>query len=261
MPRYRALVVYDGTSFHGWQTQPKTRTVEGELTTALAQISGAHKRVQGASRTDAGVHAEGQVAHFDYEGPMNAWQLREGLNALSGHDVRVTAVEQISDDFHARHDAHGKLYRYDLWNARVHHPLYRRVTPHIIGSLDLDKMRRAAGHFEGEHDFSSIRGAGCSAYSPVVSLHRVEITSTGPVVRTFVEGSAFLKYMVRTLMGTLIEVGRGRRDPDSIPELLLQKDRTKAGKTAQPMGLRLIHVRYPDFPWDDGEICKTAALL
>ena len=261
MPRYRALIAYDGTSFHGWQIQPAVRTVEGELTAALAQISGGTRTiVQGASRTDAGVHAEGQVAHFDYAGPMNDWKLREGLNALSGHDVRVMHVERPLKDFHARHDAQGKRYRYDVWNDRVQHPLFSRTSTHIKGRLDMDKMRVAAQHFEGKHDFSCLRGAGCSAPSPVVVLYRVEMERVGPLIRTYVDGSAFLKYMVRTLMGTLLEVGRGCRDPDSIPDLLRERDRTKAGKTAEPRGLRLIFVRYPDFPWEDGDCWKTAAM-
>lgn len=260
MPRYRALVAYDGSAFHGWQTQPTVRTVEGELSKALTKIAGRNKRVRGASRTDAGVHSEGQVAHFDYDGCMDAWRLREGLNALCGHDMRVMVLEEVDPDFHARHDAWGKLYRYDLWNDRIEHPLYRRWATHMKGPLDLDAMRRAARHLEGEHDFTSFRGAGCSALSPTVFLEKVAIRATGPLVRVYVEGSAFLKYMVRNLTGALIDVGQGRQDVDSIPDLLESRDRTKVGKTAPAKGLRLIYVRYPHHPWDDGERCKSVTL-
>ena len=203
------------------------------------------RKVQGASRTDAGVHAEGQVAHFDYDGEMDAYRLRKGLNAVTDRAVRVLEVEATDPEFHARHDARGKQYRYDIWAHAVHHPLYRGTTLHVWRSLDLEAVRRAAPHFLGERDFSALRAAGCDARTPVTRLTRLELVGSTPALSVIVEGTSFLKYMVRNLVGTLIDVGVGRREPDSIPDLLAARDRHQAGQTAAPHGLRLMWVRYP----------------
>ncbi len=257
MPRFRGLVAYSGTDFHGWQIQPDVRTVEGELTDALETIARTRSKVQGASRTDAGVHAEGQVMHFDYEGSMRPDQLKNGLNAVSSRDVRVMALEPCPSDFNARHSARGKLYRFDLFLGRAHHPLYRGTSWQIQGDLDISAMRAAAQHFLGTHDFTSLRAAGCSAPSPVLTLSRIDILEETPHITIMVAGNAFLKYMVRTLVGTLVRVGRGKRDPESIPALIEAKDRSQAGTTARPEGLRLVYVNYPDFLWSDGRPWKT----
>lgn len=257
MPRFRGLVAYRGSAFHGWQIQPDVRTVEGELTDALETITRTRSKVQGASRTDAGVHAEGQVMHFDYDGDMRPDQLRDGLNAVSSRDARVMTVEPCPSDFNARHSARGKLYRFDLYRGRAHHPLYRATSWQIQGQLDLAAMRSAARHFIGTHDFSCLRAAGCSAPSPILTLSRIDIIGDAPHITIMVAGNAFLKYMVRTLVGTLVRVGRGRRDPESIPSLIEAKDRSQAGDTARPEGLRLVYVNYPNFPWLDGNPWKT----
>lgn len=258
MPRFRALVVYNGSPFRGWQIQPNVRSVEGELTNALQTLSRVRNKFQGASRTDAGVHAVGQVAHFDYDGRMSARQLLLGLNSVSDHAVQVLHVEETADDFNARFHARGKRYRYDLWIGRPHHPLYQWCTGQVKGAIDLELMERAAGHFLGEHDFSCLRASGCSAKSPILRIGRIAFVGAPPVVRVIVEGNAFLKYMVRTLVGTLVDVGRGRRPPDSIPDLIASRDRTRAGNTAPAQGLRLVHVRYPETPWADGSVFKSA---
>jgi tRNA pseudouridine38-40 synthase len=244
VPRYRARVAYDGTDYHGWQIQPNVPTVEGELTRALAQISQAESKVQGASRTDAGVHAEGQSIHFDYDGPMDAAELAKGLNGVSAWDVRVIECAQTEGDFHARHHACGKLYRYDLWADPVSNPLRRRYATHVPGPIDVEAMKRAAAHFVGEHDFTALQSASCEAPSPILMMNRVEIVGTAPALSVYVDGAAFLKYMVRTMVGTLLEVGHGRREADSIPDLLASRDRSQAGRTAKAHGLHLVEVRY-----------------
>jgi tRNA pseudouridine38-40 synthase len=256
--RFRALVAYDGAAFHGWQIQSAAHTVEGELTRALAQVHGRlgstlPLKVQGASRTDAGVHAEGQVAHFDYHGDMDARRLARAINAVSDPAVRVLHLEPAPSDFHARHDARGKQYRYRLWAHSESHPLRRHQAMHVRHALDLDAMRAGAPQLLGTHDFTSLRASGCAAASPVVTLTRLEIQGTPPALELVVEGTAFLKYMVRNLVGTLLEVGRGRLDADAIPALLRAKDREQAGETAPPHGLRLMWVRYPEHPWRSGE--------
>jgi tRNA pseudouridine38-40 synthase len=257
MGRFRALVAYDGAPFHGWQIQPGVATVEGELTAALARIAGRACKVQGASRTDAGVHALGQVIHFDYEGRLGPAELQKALNAIASPAVRLLHCEAAESGFHARHDARGKLYRYDLWLERVHHPLYRARSLHVPGRLNLSAMRAATAHFLGERDFSALRAAGCDAPSPVVEVHRVEVGGEPPNVAIWVEGAAFLKYMVRALVGTLLDVGRGRRPADSIPALLERGDRGQAGMTVGPEGLHLVWVRYPEHPWSQGAAALT----
>lgn len=256
--RFRILVAYDGGAFHGFQIQADVRTVEGELTDALAQLAGQPTKVHGASRTDAGVHAYGQVAHFDYAGEMSAMRLREGLNAIASDDVRVIHCEEAHSKFHSRHKASGKLYRYDLWNDRVHHPLFRRNSLHIKSRLDLAAMQLAADALCGEHDFTSFRASHCSAKSPVLPIERISLVGQPPLVSVHVEGPAFLKHMVRTIVGTLIDVGRGKRSHESMSDLLAAQDRTKAGDTAEAKGLHLVYVRYVDYPWANGASTLTA---
>lgn len=256
--RFRILVAYDGGAFHGFQIQADVRTIEGELTDALEQIVGQRTKVNGASRTDAGVHAYGQVAHFDHAGKLSALRLREGLNAISSYDVRVIHCEETHPRFHSRHKSSGKLYRYDLWNDRVHHPLFRRNSLHIKSHLDLDAMQRAADELVGKHDFTSFRASHCSAKSPVLPIDRITFVGQPPLVSIHVEGPAFLKHMVRTIVGTLLDVGRGKRSPESMADLLAARDRTLAGNTADAKGLHLVYVRYLDYPWANGVTALTA---
>ena len=252
MPRHRLLVTYDGAPFHGWQIQRDVRTLEGELTNALSRLAGQPLKLQGASRTDAGVHALGQVAHFDYDGRLGPPELLKALNALAHPAVRVWRCEPCAPDFHARHDARGKLYRFDLWVDRIHHPLHRERTLQVKQRLDLEAMQRGASHLVGHHDFTALRSASCDARSPWVTLHSIDVLGEPPLVRVEVAGAAFLKYMVRSIVGTLLEVGRGHRDPDSLPALLASRDRSLAGPTARPHGLHLVYIRYPGHPWAEG---------
>jgi tRNA pseudouridine38-40 synthase len=259
MPRYRALLAYDGTPFHGFQFNKGVETVEGVLTEAFSKFTRGNRKIQGASRTDAGVHAEGQVIHFDYVGSMNPYQLARAFNGLTPRSIRVVLCEEVDSSFHARHDAWGKRYSYSIWNHPVQHPLYLKQLTFYPWKLDIGKMRQAAEHFLGEHDFSCLRASGCGAISPVRCLERLQLNVKGPLLHWTVDGTAFLKYMVRNLMGTLLEVGRGKRHPDSIPELILSRNRAFAGSTASPSGLKLVYIRYPEHPWEDGRIYKTFA--
>jgi tRNA pseudouridine38-40 synthase len=248
VPNFRFRIEYDGTGFAGWQLQPAARTVQGVLEAAVAAIAGARVAVHGAGRTDAGVHALGQVANARLETALAPGTLREALNANLPRDVAVCAVAVAPDGFHARRDARAKQYVYRLWTGPVRSPLRDRTSLWVRRPLDLAAMRAAAAAFVGTHDFASFRAAGSPVPTSVRTLHRIEIAGEpgGDVALDFL-GSGFLRHMVRNLVGTLLEVGCGRRAPEAMPQLLAARDRTRAGPTAPARGLALVRVDY-DFP-------------
>lgn len=248
--RFRLLIAYDGGAFHGWQRQAEgVRTVEGVVTEAVATITGGARKVQGASRTDAGVHAYGQVATFDYEGERTVQAFYRGLNHLTPADVAIRAVDVVDDGFHARHSARGKQYRYQIRDAFHPDPLSRHREWHVGRALDAAAMHEAAQALCGKHDFTSFRAAGCDANSPVRELYDVSVRRSTPTsVEVVVVGSAFLKYMVRAIAGTLVEVGRGRRPVAWVGEALAAQDRSRSGPTAPACGLTLERIFYPDHP-------------
>ena len=247
--RFRLKVAYHGGAFHGWQIQsPGIRTVEGELTRAVEEITGVPTKVWGASRTDAGVHARGQVAAFDYEGPHPAESFFKGLNHLTPDDLQVVSVEEVAADFHPRHSARGKIYLYEIWTGFDTSPFLIDRTMRVRQALDVDAMNAAGEHLVGTHDFKSFQAAGCDAKTTVRRLWEVSARRTGPrTIQVRVTGSAFLKYMVRNIVGTLIDVGRGKRSPESMADVRDARDRSAAGPTAEPSGLTLERVFYPDW--------------
>lgn len=249
MPRYRLVLEYDGTEFRGWQSQAAgARTVQGTLEEAARALLGQPVAIAGAGRTDAGVHAEGQVASFalpDGAVRLAPEALARALNAGLPADLAVRELAIVPDDFHPRRDACAKLYRYDLWNGAARSPLRRRRWVFVPGTLDVDAMKRAARDFEGTHDFAALQSTGSSVRTTKRTLLRCEWVGAGPELRLFVEGSGFLRHMVRTLAGTLIEVGQGRRGAAGVPALLAGGDRAAAGPTAPAHGLTLVRVRYP----------------
>lgn len=255
--RFRFLVAYDGGAYHGWQIQSNARSIEGELHKAAMRVlncAADEVKVQGASRTDAGVHALGQVAHiaYDLDSKVTPWDFVRGLNGLTDNDISVVYAEVAPQGFHARHSARGKIYHYDIWNHRFEHPLLRKRIWQAYGALDLELMRQAAQRLVGEHDFAAFRATDCTAVSTVRQLTRVEVFADGPHIRVEVEGTAFLKYMVRILVGTLVYIGSGLRPIGVIDEMFAGGSRVLGGKTAPPQGLRLVEVFYPDFPWPGG---------
>ena len=248
--RVRLLVSYRGGEFHGWQIQDDVVTAEGALTDAVEQMTGERRKIWGASRTDAGVHAEGQVAAFDYEGRLDEERFYHGLNHLTPDGLSVRAVEFVDDGFHPRHSSRGKIYRYFIEEGAHRSPFHAPFSCHEKRELDVEAMCDAGTHLLGLHDFSSFRAAGCEAQSTERVMYEV-YTERMPngLVRVQVVGSAFLKYMVRNMVGTLIQVGRGRRDPDWMGEVLEARDRSAAGPTAPPNGLFLHRVFHPSHPW------------
>ncbi len=237
---------YDGAGFAGWQVQPGgTRTVQGELQAALARIAGLPCRAVGASRTDAGVHAEGQVASVELETRLGAEGLRRALNGVLPPDLAVVDAAEADPAFHARRCARSKLYRYRIWNGASLSPLRRAWTHRVRTPLDLAAMRRAASQLLGSHDFRSFQATGSAPGPTLRTLARVDVEGeTRGEVRIWVEGDAFLRHMVRILAGTLVEVGIGRREADSIPALLAARERSRAGRTASARGLCLVRVDF-----------------
>lgn len=245
----RLTIAYDGAEFHGWAEQPSVRTVQGAVRLALAEllaVAPEEVRMQGASRTDAGVHAQGQVVNVWFDAPRTEWDFVRGLNALTPDDLTVWAAEFVHEEFNARHDSCGKCYRYRIWPHRFADPLRRRQAWHVRAALDIDAMRAAASHLVGRHDFTSLRAADCQAQSTERELTRVELVEHEGELVLWVEGTAFLKYMVRNIAGLLVDVGRGHRRAADIPAILAARDRARAGQTAPPHGLTLIQVYYED---------------
>jgi tRNA pseudouridine38-40 synthase len=235
---------YDGKAFVGWQVQPNGRSVQEELEKGIARLCGERVRVTGAGRTDAGVHARGQVASLRVprELPLRAWTA--GLNALLPEDLACVNAEVAPDGFDARRWARGKRYMYTLLQTPVRSPLLRGHAWEVRRHIDVEAMRSAAPALLGAHDFSSLRAADCPARTTVREIRRLDVHQTGSRIDLVVEATAFLKHMVRNLVGTLVEVGHGRRDPASLTDLLESRDRTRAGPTAPPRGLVLDEVFY-----------------
>src|SRR5262249_52579569 len=241
--RFKLTVEYDGTDYHGWQVQPNGRTVQAVLEDAVRRL-GESCRVAAAGRTDAGVHASGQVISLVLERSMLPETLQRALNALTPADISIITAEAVPDDFDPRRHARGRVYTYRIWNAPWPSPLWRRFAWHVPQPLDVDAMRRAGAVLAGEHDFSAFRAADCDANGAVRRVLRSDIERTGHLIPYTIEATAFLRHMVRSIVGTLVEVGRGDRAATEFPELLAARDRTRAGVTAPACGLCLTEVRY-----------------
>jgi tRNA pseudouridine38-40 synthase len=244
MRNFKALLQYDGTGFHGWQIQTGLRTVQGELTRVLSLLDHRPVTVHGAGRTDAGVHAEGQVANFKLDRIFALRELRDAINGNLDFDVRVFDVEIAEDDFNARRWAKLKTYRYDIWTGDVVSPFVRDFVYHFRGELDLDQMRRAAAALVGRHDFRAFTVADSEARESVRTLRRLDIDIVKDRIRITAAADGFLKYMVRTMVGTLIAVGRNRIEAGSMTALLERGARSDAGPTAPASGLTLVSVDY-----------------
>jgi tRNA pseudouridine38-40 synthase len=242
--KLRIVVEYDGTDFAGWQRQPGQRTVQETLETAIRDMTGETVFVRAAGRTDAGVHADAQTASFALEANIPAGGLLRGLNSILPPDVALVEVADASADFDARFSARGKVYRYLVWNHFVRAPRWRRRAWHVRQPLDLAAMRRAAAVLVGEHDFAAFRASDCDRKTTRRIVRRVEVERDGPLVTFEVEATAFLKNMVRILVGTLVDVGRGRLPEETVSRMLATGDRGAGGMTAPPEGLTLARVIY-----------------
>ncbi len=247
MPVVKLTLEYDGTRYVGWQVQPNGPSIQAEVERALAELTKTPRRVTAAGRTDAGVHALGQVASFPEERPLPISAYVKGMNALLAEDVAVRAASIEPDGFDARRSALGKRYRYVVENFESRAPLTRLRAWQVFAPLDVAAMREAARHLVGRHDFAAFQAADCASDHAVRDVRRLDVVGqAGGRIEVVVEATAFVKHMVRNIVGTLVEVGLGRRDAASIPALLAGRDRTRAGPTAPAQGLCLDEVYYGD---------------
>jgi tRNA pseudouridine38-40 synthase len=245
MPRYKLLIEYDGGPFAGWQVQARLTTVQGVLAAAVEAFSGEKVSVQGAGRTDAGVHALGQVAHIDLSKDWETDTVRDALTAqLRPHPVAVLAAERVPDDFDARFSARARHYVYRLVNRRADLALDRGRAWRLARPLDAAAMHIAAQGLLGKHDFTTFRAAECQAKSPVKTLDRLDVAREGDEIRVFALARSFLHHQVRSMVGSLVLVGEGRWSDKDLAAALAARDRTACGQVAPPDGLYLVKVDY-----------------
>ncbi|HSB78940.1 MAG TPA: tRNA pseudouridine(38-40) synthase TruA [Candidatus Methylomirabilis sp.] len=244
MRRLKLILEYDGTSYHGWQVQPGLLTIQGVLQELLARLAGRPVQITAAGRTDAGVHACGQVASFAAELRLDPIRLRRALNASLPGDIVVRAVEEVPEDFDARRSARAKTYRYTILRRDYPSACLRRCSLYVPYALDVEAMAEGARVFLGTHDFSAFRAGTCAARTPVRTILDASWRQAGDLWHFEIRGNAFLQHMVRIIVGTLLEVGRGRRTPANVASALESRDRRRAGKTAPPHGLCLLEVEY-----------------
>jgi tRNA pseudouridine38-40 synthase len=247
MRYFKLTIAYDGTDFHGWQIQAHKPTVQGEIVAVLRRLTQEDLQLHGAGRTDAGVHALGQVASFRTQSPLSAAEFQRALNALLPPAIRIVAAEETGPDFSARWSAKGKVYRYRLYRGKVVPPMLWRYVLHYPFPLNEEAMSDAAARFVGVHDFSSFAASSGSEEDDKErnmerEIFTAELQRTGDELWFTVHGRSFLRYMVRKMVGTLLEVGRGKLAPDDIDKLFLLKDRSKSGPTVPPQGLFMVSV-------------------
>ncbi|MBZ0138398.1 MAG: tRNA pseudouridine(38-40) synthase TruA [Pseudorhodoplanes sp.] len=245
MPRYRIVIEYDGTPFSGWQFQADAPSVQGAIEDAIAALTGERATIQGAGRTDAGVHAFGQVAHFDLARQLATDTIRDGLNAhLRPHPVAVLAAARVADSFNARLSATRRHYLYRIVNRRPDLTLDRNRAWRIPRPLDVPAMHAAAQRLVGHHDFTTFRSTECQARSPLKTLDRLDVVRDGEEVRVITCARSFLHNQVRSMVGSLALVGDGKWSADDVAAALAARDRTACGQVAPPEGLYLVRVDY-----------------
>ena len=253
MRYFKLTIAYDGTDFHGWQIQTNKPTIQGEIVDVLRRLTQEHVVLHAAGRTDAGVHALGQVGSFRTQSPLSAQEFQRALNALLPPAIRIVGAEEVGPDFNARWSARGKSYRYRLYRGKVVPPMIWRYVLHYPWPLDEDAMRDAAGRFVGMHDFASFAASTGSEGDDKERSTEREIYST-ELARTpdneelvfTVRGRSFLRYMVRKMVGTLLDVGRGRLAPADIDRLFELRDRSKSGPTMPSQGLVMVEVHHEE---------------
>ncbi|MDE7272824.1 MAG: tRNA pseudouridine(38-40) synthase TruA [Lachnospiraceae bacterium] len=240
MKRVMLIVAYDGTNYHGWQLQPNVTTIESVLNETLSGLLKENVKVIGASRTDTGVHALGNIAVFDTQSRMPAEKFSYALNQRLPDDIRIQSSREVPQDFHPRRQDSRKTYEYKIWNSAFPMPVYRLYSHFTYVPLDIALMQKAAEYLKGEHDFKSFCSVNTAAESTVRTIYDISADRIGSLITLRVTGSGFLYNMVRIIAGTLMEVGRGNLAPERMEEILKACDRTKAGPTAPACGLTLV---------------------
>lgn len=245
MARIALGIRYDGSAYHGWQIQEELRTVQGEVEKALSAVANHAVSLVCAGRTDAGVHASGQVAHFDTTSyrSEHAWVF--GANSKLPPDISILWAKEVDENFHARFSAQARRYHYVIYNHEIRPGILRKAIGWHYRPLDENRMRKAVQSFIGEHDFRSFQGAGCQSQTSVRTIFQIEIFRIRRMVVIEVQGNAFLLHMVRNIVGVLVAIGSGEKDPEWAEVVLKAKDRRQGGVTVSPNGLYLIEVTYP----------------
>lgn len=246
MKRIKITVAYDGTLYHGWQIQPNAVTIEGELNRCLSELTGENIEVIGGSRTDAGVHALGNVAVFDTESRMDPSKFSYALNQRLPDDIKVIDSALVPDDFHPRHCETIKTYEYRIYRADFPMPVRRLYTYFTYHRLDVQAMREACAYLEGKHDFKSFCSAHAEAESTVRTLYLVDVREEGPEIVISITGNGFLYNMVRIIVGTLLYVGTGKYHAEHVADIIEACDRSKAGSTVPACGLTLVSYKFLD---------------
>lgn len=244
MPRYKMTVEYFGGAFSGWQRQANALTAQEVLEDALTKLAGAKIAVTGSSRTDAGVHALGQVVHADMDVPIPAHKIPFAVNAILPDTIKVLDCEEVTEDFHARYSTAKKAYVYKIYVSPHVHPTRAMTHLRVVPPLDVDKMRGALPAIVGKHDFKSFLATGSKVKSTVREIYRAELYEQGDELTFYVEGNGFLYNMVRIIVGTLLYIGKGKIQPDEMESIIASGDREKAGVTVPPQGLYLQKVWY-----------------
>ncbi len=242
--RIRITVAYDGTNYHGWQIQDNGNTIEAELNKCLSELLGEEIRVIGASRTDSRVHALGNVAVFDTQNPMPASKISYALNQRLPEDIRIQRSEEVSPNWHPRHCESRKTYEYRIYRAEFPMPVKRLYSYFTYHTLNVERMREAAAYLEGKHDFKSFCQTGAQVENTVRIIYALWVEEQGQDLVIRVCANGFLYNMVRIIVGTLLEVGQGKREPESMPDILAAGDRAAAGATAPAHGLTLMKYEF-----------------
>jgi len=245
MRNIKLVIEYEGTNYLGWQVQPKGSTIQGTIEEKLALLTGEPVHLIGSGRTDAGAHAFGQVAHFRTRSKMDVRTFQRALNSLLPPDIAIRKVKEVEESFHARKQSKSKVYEYRILNRNLRSVFHRGYAWHFPQKLDLEEMKKAARDLIGEHDFSSFRSTGTPTRTAVRRVIRAEWKrGRGGLIRFEIEANGFLKQMVRAVVGTLVEVGRGKISAEEFRKIIESKDRKKAGPTAPAHGLFLKEVKY-----------------
>ena len=242
--RIKLLIEYDGTLYNGWQSQPSGNTIQQKIEYAIKEITGKDANVTGSGRTDAGVHAKGQVAHFDTESTIPPENFCFALNTILPQDIKILSSEREKDDFHARYSAKQKTYEYHMYKSQVERPLKERYALKVNPKIDVEAMKKSVEALVGEHDFKCFLASNSSVQETVRTIYSAQVREEGEDLIFRVTGNGFLYNMVRIIVGTLIDIGEGRKEEEFFEKLLKIGERKLAGKTVSARGLTLISVEY-----------------
>ena len=245
MPKYKLIIEYDGTNFVGWQSQDNGKSIQKSIEDAIEKLSNEQVTVFGAGRTDSGVHAKGQVAHFEFSKDLATDNIRDGINQyLRPLPIAILKVEKVTNDFHARFSAKQRIYQYLIINRRPPLTFQRQLAWIIYNKLDIVKIKEATTYFEGKHDFSAFRSINCQSLTSIKTINQCSVVNDQESITIQVTAKSFLHSQVRIMTGTLVNVGEGKIKPSDIRQIIEMKDRDKAGVTAPPHGLYLKEIIY-----------------